>query len=463
MLRKESWQLLAAAVGIVASAMSIYAVVELLTEGRNALATSVLLAVAIALLLICVRIWQITSRIHPWIKKYYVTTIIIDNILEKVNNDVAFILELGGEPRRIKVSPEPVSDPDAEIIIVGEDGESERSAFDQVFTYAGSVVGEEESSVVRLTITPEMLGGYVMEAENWWFIEPLVKFQAEAPITDYLVYRTKDLQFKLTYGNDLVRRTIEQFDPGSLPPGSGYIGEPPPGPKQHKVGPDIGIAMVADKEYYEGNKWTKVPWYIHQTKILNEVNGLYKKNIGYQFLAKVWIMDAKTMTSTNGDVLLHQLKTVVENLWANLYLVVERMKYGTEVAHLTSGKDLDGKLLGLAESWTNNKSQGLGGIYSLSQQFIEPTISFMVPTLACQNMMVMAHELGHSFNAIHEQSVEWCVTYFIWCWDKERSLMWHAYYNDNKDWISDGVYKKGYNNRQRIINNATHFRTYDFK
>lgn len=228
MLRKRSWQLLAAVVGIVATAMGIYAVVELLTRAENMVATLVLLVVAIALVLICLRIWQITSRIHPWIKKYYVTTIIIDNILDRVNNDEAFILELGGEPRSIKVSPEPVSDPNAEIVIVGEDGETERSGFDEVFTYAGNVVGEEESSVVRLTITPEMLGGYVMEAENWWFIEPLVKFQAEAPIPNYLVYRTKDLQFKLGYGNDLVRRTIEQFDPGSLPPGSGYIGDPPP-------------------------------------------------------------------------------------------------------------------------------------------------------------------------------------------------------------------------------------------
>lgn len=223
--------------------------------------------------------------------------------------------------------------------------------------------------------------------------------------------------------------------------------------------------MVADKEYYEGNKWTKVPWHIHQTKLLNEVNGLYKKNICYRFLAKVWIMDAKTMTSTNGNVLLDQVETAVENLWANLGLVVERMKYGTEVAHLTSGKDLDGKLLGLAEMWTINKNQGLGGIYSLSQQFIKPTLfgGMDPPCLACQNLMVMAHELGHSFNAIHEQAVEWCVTHFIWCLDKERSLMWHKYYDDNKDWISDGVYKKGYNNRQRIINNATQFRTYDFK
>ncbi len=470
MARKSIWKIAAIILGIFAAGILIYAAYLLFVKGVIETGTIVFLLLALLVLLLCFWIWQITSRIHPHVKKYYLTTISIEDVLNKVNKSESFPIELGGKPVEIQVVPERASDLAAAIIVAGEDREIDRSSTDEVITFAGHIAGFEETSEVRLTITPLMMGGYVLDGGNWWFIEPLKKFQMDAEQTDYMIYRTRDLQFKLSNKDDLVRHTMEQFDPYSLPGGSGYIGEPPLPPvdtSKHSVGPDIGIVMVADKEFYEGVKWTNTPWYIHQIKTLNEVNGLYKKNIGFRFLTKAWIMDPVSLTSSNGKVLLTQLITSVGKLWANLGLVSERMRTGTEVAHLTSGKDMDGKLLGIADFWTVGNSLGLGGVYSLSQQYIKQTlfggadIFGNIPNLAYQDMMVMAHELGHSFNAVHEEAVEWCVTSFIICLDYERSLMWDTYYDDNKDWISDGKYRKGHDNRKRMINNAKHFRTYD--
>jgi Metallo-peptidase family M12 len=109
-----------------------------------------------------------------------------------------------------------------------------------------------------------------------------------------------------------------------------------------------------------------------------------------------------------------------------------RQRTGIEVAHLTSGKNLDGNTLGIA--WQP-------GAWSLSQQAL-----FWIgggglfgggPNLSFQNMMVAAHELGHNFTGDHGAAEEICVAHFIFCWDYERTIMWPTYYSDNRDEFSD--------------------------
>ncbi|OKH20295.1 hypothetical protein NIES593_19490 [Hydrococcus rivularis NIES-593] len=414
----------------------------------------VILAV-IGLAIIGFRVRQVARRIHPSIKKYFVISLNVAEIKQNADaRDRTFPLRLGKSTVNVLVEPEPISEEGTEIVEIQEDGETIRQSISDTVTYAGRIVGAEETSDVRLTITNDMLAGYVIYGEDWWFIEPLKKFRIDADISDYLVYRTKDLRFKFNLEDDVIPVREEQTEPGSLPElpeGSGYL--PPP----HQVGPNIGILLVADPEYEQQAKTIGTVWHQEQMSVLHTVNGLYKKNLGCWFTPKVWILNYKDLKNCNADKLLVDLEKVVKSVWGDLRLLKTRMDKNAEVAHLTSGKDLDGSTLGIAYQ---------PGVYSLSQQqlfwlgggggFGGP------PNLAFQNMMIMAHELGHNFNGLHEEADEWCVTHFIWCWDYERSLMWPTFYEDNNDWISDGSLNAKHNNRQRIKNNMASGRNHNF-
>jgi Metallo-peptidase family M12 len=414
-------------------------------------AAAYLLPIAVVLAAIGLCILRVKNRIHPCIKKHHVTTIDIPTVLRSINEGVPFSITLGKEALDLLVHQEPLGDENGEIIEITNEGEILRRRGSADITYVGRVVDAEEKNEVRFTITSNTLTGYVLHGSDWWFVEPLRLFRIDADPSEYLVYRTSDLRFELKLEDDTVPIKVEQFDSGSLPDGSGYLSSSPSSTSTssgHVVGPSIGIALVADKEYSQAAAWTGSLWYQHQSSVLHNVNGLYKANLGCWFTPKVWILNYPGLTDCNASTLLDDLEKVVENAWGDLRLLQTRKTMGTEVAHLTSGKNLDGNTLGIA--WQP-------GVYSLSQHqliWIGGGGGFGgPPNLAFQNMMIMAHELGHNLNAAHGEADEWCVSHFIWCWDYERSLMWPTFYDDNNAWISDGSKNASHNNRKRINTN----------
>lgn len=401
------------------------------------------------------------GRIHPSIRRYYIFSLDITEAKRNADAGEPFLVRLGETTVNVLVQPEPILEDTAEIIEISEGEKITRRTTADNITYVGRVVEAEELSEVRLTITQDMLTGYVFYDGDWWFIEPLRKFGIDVGKSDHLLYRTKDLRFKFDLKDDVIPVKEEQFEPGSLPEGSGYLPPPPPpsppSSSKHQVGPNIGIALVADYEYDKEAKFTGAKWHQQQISVLHNVNGLYKKNLGCWFSPKIFILSYKGLKNCIADKLLDDLEDTVKNIWGDLRLLQTRKNKGTEVAHLTSGKDLDGKTLGIA--WRP-------GVYSLSQQQL-----FVIsggggfggpPNLAFQNMMIMSHELGHNFNTIHAEADKWCVSEFIICWDYERSLMWPTFYDDNNDWVSDGQFNQNHNNRKRIKYNMANQRNHNF-
>lgn len=300
--------------------------------------------------------------------------------------------------------------------------------------FAGAVEGDEKSEV-RLMITPDQISGYLLLSDNWWFIEPKRKFDQRAEPEEHLVYRTKDLHFKLEYGNDA--RRGGDIDGGGV--------EPP-----HRVNPIVGMAMLADREYEFQANVTGVSWWQQQAGLVNQVNGIFRARLGSEFRVRVFILDRwpTSLNTTNADDLLDQVHDPIDIVVGNIRRLTVRQTSGVEVAHLTSGKNLDGNTLGIA--WQP-------GVYSLSQQQL-----FWLgggggfgggPNLAYQNMMVATHELGHNFNGEHNEADEWCVAHFLWCWDYERTIMWPTYYDDNQSFFSNGSRTSSHNNRRRIQDN----------
>lgn len=432
-----------ATVGALAAAAGAFAVGADAFADVSGAARAAILVVALLLLLFGAWALVIARRPHPHMRRHTVVRLSIADIAERARAGEPFELPLGKTPIEVVVRPQPVTAESAPIIggRAGErvDSSVQPTVLDDVVTFAGEARGARDSEV-RLTITDSWLRGYILTKDDWWFIEPLRKFRIEAGFDEYVAYRTRDLRFKLEFGDDYKPRKVEAGAGSSNPP--------------HRVNPIVPIAMVHDEQY----SWQAGGRpYDYQRALINEVNGLYRRQLGSEFRISVFIWTVNWLTSTSADRMLDQVEDVVRAVWTDLRPVANRRSHDTEVAHATTGKDLDGNTLGIA--WQP-------GVYGLSQQQLiwigGGGLFGGPPNLAFQNMMVAAHELGHNFNAAHEEADEWCVAHFIWCWDNRRTLMWPTFYDDNVDRFSDGTRNTSHNNAQRVSTNMTSGRNVNF-
>ena len=378
--------------------------------------------------------WFRRGRPHPDILRSSRVRLDTGAIASSAGAGIPFELQLGRE--RVVIAVTPANPWEAGVRAVAIDGDRPSDVeVGETVQFAGQVEGSEASEV-RLTITPEHVSGYVLKGRDWWFIEPLRKFDATATPADHLVYRTKDLHFRREFGQDAL--PVKERGEGGV--------DPP-----HRVNPIVGIALVADREYEAQANVTSLAWHQQQASLINQVNGIFRARVGSEFRVRWFILDRRTtsLNTTNAEDLLDQIENPIQLVIGNIRDLAVRQSSGVEVAHLTTGKNLDGNTLGIA--WRP-------GVYGLSQNQL-----FWLggggglfgggPNLAYQNMMVATHELGHNFNGIHEQADKWCVAHFLWCWDYERSIMWPTFYDDNQSVFSDGSRDSGHNNRQRIIDN----------
>lgn len=401
-----------------------------------------ILLLALLLLLFALWVFLVARRPHPHIRRHKVVRLPLAEIEARARAGEPFELPLGTTRLEVVVQPRPVTTETAAIIggRAGADGPAHPpKPVGEVVTFAGSVAGAKDSQV-RLTITDTWLRGYVLTGDDWWFIEPLRKFRLDAQLDEYLVYRTRDLRFRLEFGNDYKPRKVEDKQEGGL--------DPP-----HRVNPIVPVAMVHDEQYHAQADGRP---YDYQQSLINDVNGLYSQ-IDVEFRISVFIWTYNWLTSTNADRMLDQVEDAVRTLWTDLRPVANRRAFGTEVAHATTGKNLDGNTLGLA--WQP-------GVYGLSQQQLiwlgGGGLFGGGPNLAFQNMMIAAHELGHNFNGAHNEADEWCVAHFLWCWDFVRTLMWPTFYGDNVPRFSDGSRNASRNNANRVSTNMASGRNGNF-
>lgn len=375
-----------------------------------------------------------------------------------------FELPLGERPVEVRVEPSPPTDDDgsgddrsgadgsgddgADDVVAEvdeEDGEPvvTRRPAERVVTYKGGLVDLPEESEARLTITDDVLTGYVATPEAFWYVEPLGRFYADAAPDEHVVYRRADMDFALDLGEDT--RTA-----GTTKPDDDV---------DNSVNPTVPIVMVADPEYDLEADLTGLSWYEQQASLVNQVNGIYDSELGVEFRVRWYILDLRSgsLTSTDSDQLLDQMEDPVQVVVGDIRQASVRQREDVEVAHLTTGKNLDGDTLGVA--WHP-------GAHGLSQQ----TLAVITggggfgggPDLGYQNMMVAAHELGHNFHGDHDEAAKWCVSHFLWCWDYRRSIMWATFYDDNDDVFSDGGHQSGKDNESEISNNMNNGRNVNF-
>jgi hypothetical protein len=244
-----------------------------------------------------------------------------------------------------------------------------------VSTYKGEVKGDSESDV-RFCIRKDLFFGHIRTAKDWLFIDPLNRYVADAPPEQVVIYREADIrpESKGVCGAvalDNQRKKIFSATAGvAVTTGISLYA--------HKV----KVATDADFQFYQGNRSDAGICNSVIQGILNQVDGIYLRELNLTVgISFQMVRSTNTvLTSTNASTLLTQFK----DDWNN-----NRTNVPRNVAHLFTGKDLDGTTVGIA--FVGVVCSDPGSAYGLTQN---------------TNSMfkVTAHEIGHNFNASHDDS-----------------------------------------------------------
>lgn len=339
---------------------------------------------------------------HKNIEKCTVVTLDANAIEGHANRGTPFELVLGNTSLSVVLAPAPVWPKEGlPVLEITKDGLIPRQTVTGNVTYAGEVMGEDPAaSEARFTIARGVLEGYVRSSTGWWFLEPLSRFDPKAGSGLYLVYATRDVNLAIDYGEDFVDSD-----------------------KVYDRNGRIGMVMIADGDY--ASQSDPFLWWERQAALLNKVNGIYQEETGRSFKLDYSLIDGQgeIFTSTNATVLLHVLA-----LWVGFMGGVDGMN--THIVHLTTAKDLDGDVDGIAFR---------PGEVGLSMQ---------VCSFEFRNMMVMAHEIGHNFDGVHGQAEDRCPGDEV-C----MSLMFQIFFGNNVPEFSDGTMDPTKNNKKRVMDN----------
>lgn len=145
---------------------------------------------------------------------------------------------------------------------------------------------------------------------------------------------------------------------------------------------ELVVAMIVDHEFMDryGHRPTE-----EMLARMNIVDGIYDEQVGVNIVAAeftTFSAETDPFTTTNAHALLEQLGT---------YRNATPEVRGRGLAHLITGKDLDGNTLGVAYIGALCTVAGVG----LSQDL----------GTAAETALVIAHELGHNFGANHDGEV----------------------------------------------------------
>jgi hypothetical protein len=317
--------------------------------------------IALVLLAVCLAS-SVAANTYPGIEKSQVVKLDVRTIEKNANSGTPFELPLGGTKLTVAVNPAPVF-PEEGVTFVefAKDGSAKETIVKGNYTYAGEIAGEDPATTeVRLTIADGVLEGYVLTSSDWWFIEPLVRFDPKAGSDQYLVYATRDTNIAADFPEDNVNDEVFDFPI-----------------KDDK----IPLAMVADLEYFHqsGDSFQRV-MQRHAT-LVNSVNGIYQMQLGREFrVPRIALDRGVDLVGTHVLDLMYQFK---------LYMTPQRfVQLQSLIAHLTTGKDLDFDTLGLGVR---------RGFRSLSMQST---------TLNCRNTILAARFIGANFEAVPEEAEE---------------------------------------------------------
>jgi hypothetical protein len=242
----------------------------------------------------------------------------------------------------------------------------------RVTTYRGEVLGWPETEV-RFTVRPDRFEGIIITPQEWYFVEPLLNYDPSASVTDFVVYRLSDVR-PGSIGDcatSLTERIAEA--------------EEWSGPAVRAAGSGVQVADVATEADYEYVSAMGGASAANSAilEILNQVDGIYRSQLSLSLhvvYQHAWASTSDPYISTSPATMLGEFRS---------YFAANPPAVGYDLAHMWTGKDMDGSTVGIAYLGVICNSHAYA--YGVSQRLSSAPAKYIVT----------AHEIGHNFGATH--------------------------------------------------------------
>ncbi|HWT00346.1 MAG TPA: carboxypeptidase regulatory-like domain-containing protein [Pyrinomonadaceae bacterium] len=276
-----------------------------------------------------------------------------------------------------------------------------------VRTYKGSVRGMQGAQA-RFTVDDDTLEGVIITPAERYFIEPKRKYAAEAAESEFVFYKSSDvnadaagvggtLDRELRHQAEALSSKVQNLEAASL------------GVLPATTVRDVQLATDADAEYVAA-LGSSAAANAEILAIMNQVEGVYQTQLGLSFTVvhqNAWTNASTDPYTTNepggcytaamcglapGEAL--DPKGLINELgewWKANKAGVQR-----DLTHLWTGKDVLGSTVGLA--WMGVTCQSPSYAYGFSQRL----------TSLPGKYIVTAHEIGHNFGADHSDGKTGC-------------------------------------------------------
>jgi len=323
-----------------------------------------------------------TSSVTQYLNAYHRVVLDAKQIEQQVRSTGRFSISGLDKTFDLTLEPNDLRSPDFVAEEVDDSGVTRRLEREPGRTFKGTV-SSLEGAVARFTIGDDSLEGIIITRDEWYFVEPLQHLDSGSDLTssDFVVYRASDVKAGALRecGTALLSRLENRLDQSvqqSLRRDSGD-------PKAAAIY-TADVATEADNEFVaalggSSNANNEI------LSILNQVDGIYQAELSialrvtYQHSWAVGSSDPFTATSAS------QLLSEFSTYWnANL-----TFNDTFDLAHLWTGRDLDGTTVGVAYRGVVCKYRATS--YGLSQRDTGSIFRVGTPT----------HEIGHNFGASH--------------------------------------------------------------
>ncbi len=279
---------------------------------------------------------------------------------------------LDGGVRVLHLAPHSVRADEFQLLVQGADGTIAPATPPPPATVRGIVAGFPESHVAgsleggRLTAVVRLRAG-----ERPWGIHPAADLDPAAPAAEHVLYDAADvLPLPAVCGVPDVVGDVRPDQP------TGADGGPTTEYAQ--------IACDADVQYYQKNGSSVASTVADVENVINGCDGIYDSDFQIRYIIGTILVrtsEPDPYTTTSPSPLLGEFKTE----WLANQGAIQR-----DVAHLFTGKNLAGSVIGIAYL---NGICSFGSGYGLSQSKYTSSLTYRVA--------LTAHELGHNWGANH--------------------------------------------------------------
>jgi Metallo-peptidase family M12/Domain of unknown function (DUF4214)/Reprolysin family propeptide len=325
-------------------------------------------------------------------RRYDVVKFDRDAAAKQVKNRGRMILKTSHGNFDLEFSPYDLRSSDYSSQEIGADGVAHKQPTAPVNTFRASVKDNPRAQA-RMSLGADGLEGAIITGTDKYFIEPARSLSKTAQADEFVFYSVEDvvdtdLECGVTLADEVAAQ--QNLQAASDETETAAINTVTP------LSPMLvaRIATDADAEYVTGVGGTDAAR-DRILQVMNVVDGVYQVEVGvsFQVVFQNFWTDPNTdpYTQTDAGDRLDQFR----NHWNSR----TDGGFGTarSLAHLWTGRDLDGSTIGIASLASVCRSPA--NAYGLSQRFPLNGVS------DSRTAILTAHEIGHNFSAVHTNQI----------------------------------------------------------